>query len=146
MSSTFSTIKDLVQTLEDGVKGYTDAAKKLADDGHESLASTMRGYADQRQRFSSELRRLAGEQGQRIDEDGSMAASLHRGWMGLKDALTGSDSDAVLDAVKQGEDHAVSTYEDALDGEELPAPVATEVRNQRDQIKTTRTEIDHLTV
>jgi uncharacterized protein (TIGR02284 family) len=39
---------------------------------------------------------------------------VHRGWIALKDALTGDDAEAVLKAALTGEDHAVSEYEDAL--------------------------------
>jgi len=39
---------------------------------------------------------------------------VHRGWIALKDALTGDDAGAVLKAASTGEDHAVSEYEDAL--------------------------------
>jgi uncharacterized protein (TIGR02284 family) len=40
---------------------------------------------------------------------------VHRGWIALKDALTGDDPEAVLKAALTGEDHAVSEYEDALE-------------------------------
>ena len=40
---------------------------------------------------------------------------MHRGWLSLKDALTGDDAGAVLKAAATGEDHAVSEYEKALE-------------------------------
>ena len=138
--STESTIQDLVQTLEDGRKGFADAADKLADDGNTQLADEFRQFAEQRQRFSSELRTVATGAGVTIDEDGSIAGALHRGWISLKDALTGDDAQAIAAAAKSGEEHAVSEYEKALDGE-LPGEVATLVKRQAEEIRTVRDRV-----
>ena len=77
-------------------------------------SSTFRRLSDQRAQFSHQLRTMANAYGDQVDEDGSAAAALHRGWMSLKDALSGSDPDGVLDAAEQGEDHAVKEYQKAL--------------------------------
>ena len=61
---------------------------------------------------------MAKAYGDQIDKSGSVAAALHRGWMSLKDAVTKSDTKAILEVAKQGEDHAVTEYEKAL-GEDI---------------------------
>lgn len=114
MSTDRSVTKDLIETLEDGKNGFAAAADKLADSDRPDLSATMRQFSDQRARFSAELEQLAADYGDDIDEHGSVAAAAHRGWMAVKDALSGSDPEGVLDAAEQGEDHAVSEYEDAL--------------------------------
>ncbi len=143
--STESTIKDLVQTLEDGRKGFADAAAKLADDGNTQLATEFTQFAEQRQRFSSELRTVAASAGVEFDEDGSVAGALHRGWIALKDALTGDDPDAIVNAAETGEEHAVSEYEKALDRGELPSDVAMLVKRQAEEIRTVRDRLAALT-
>lgn len=105
---------DLIETLEDGREGFSRGADKLADTNRADLAATFREFAAQRAAFAQELRDLAAEYGDRIVEDGSMLGALHRGWMAIKDAVAGDDPDGVLDAAEQGEDHAVSEYEDAM--------------------------------
>lgn len=134
-------IKDLVQTLEDGRKGFSDAADKLADDGNAALARRFREYAEQRQRFSAELRSAAIDAGLDVHEEGSVAGALHRGWIGLKDALTGSDADVIVNAAQTGEDHAVEEYEKALDDGDLPAGMAETVRRQAEEIRSVRDEV-----
>ena len=90
------------------------------------------------------LQTLAQQYGDDIEESGSLAGTLHRGWLSLKDALTGSKPDGVLDAAEQGEDHAVSEYEKALDEEispELRAVIQrqlTEIRAAHDDVKALR--------
>ena len=109
--------QDLIETLEDGKTGFTKAADKLADDHRPDLARRFRDYADQRARFADELRNLAARYGDRIDEEGSLAGALHRGWMSIKDAVAGADPDGVLDVAEQGEDHAKAEYHKALESD-----------------------------
>ena len=70
----------------------------------------MTRFAEQRREFSAELRGMAETYGDAIDEGGSAAAAVHRGWIALKDALTGADPKPVLRAALQGEEHAISEY------------------------------------
>ena len=136
-----NTIKDLVQTLEDGRKGFSDAADKLADDGNAALASRFQSFAEQRQRFSAELRTAATEAGEPLDEDGSIAGALHRGWISLKDALTGDDADSIVAAAETGENHAVKEYEKALEDDDLPPAVRGVVQRQANEIRSVRDEV-----
>ncbi|HVR32345.1 MAG TPA: PA2169 family four-helix-bundle protein [Acidimicrobiia bacterium] len=141
---TAAVLEDLIETLEDGRKGFEQAAERIADSDEPALAIDLREYSQQRAEFSVELRNLAGRHGFEIDEEGSMAGALHRGWLSLKDALSGDDPRAVLAAAESGEDHAVSEFEDAL-AEDLPADVrsvierqAREVRSVHDKVKALR--------
>ena len=135
--------KELIETLEDGREGFAKGAEKL-DDSDTELAAIFRRLSAQRARFLTELRELARSYGDRIDESGSVAATLHRGWMSLKDALTGSSPRGVLDAAEQGEDHAVKEYDKALGSDlspELRAVVerqSAEVRSAHDEVRSLR--------
>jgi len=120
MSTDEAVTKDLIETLEDGAEGFAKAAEKLAESDDPTLAETFRRYSDQRASFSSELRELAKDYGDNIEESGSAAGTLHRGWITLKDALTGSSPHAVLEAAETGENHAVKEYEKALDADISP--------------------------
>lgn len=94
----------------------------------------MSEYSAQRRRFSDELRSAAHSIGHEIEEDGSATGALHRGWIAVKDALTGDDAHAVLAAAETGEDHAVSEYEDAL-AKGLPAQIKDVVAKQAADVK-----------
>ena len=126
--------KDLIETLEDGKAGFTKAAERLADTDRADLAPRFHEFAAQRGRFADELRELAAQYGDRIDEDGSLAGSLHRGWMAIKDAVTGDGAEQVLGAAEQGEDHATSEYRDALAEDLSPHLRAVVERQQRDVV------------
>lgn len=114
MSDDAKAAKELVETLKDGERGYAEAADKLRDGEHPEWATTLQRFSEQRAGFWREIVDMGHAYGDDVDESGTVAAAVHRGWIALKDALTGDDAEAVLKAALTGEDHAVSEYEDAL--------------------------------
>jgi uncharacterized protein (TIGR02284 family) len=114
MSDDAKAAKELVETLKDGERGYADAAEKLRDGEHPEWATVLQRFSEQRAGFWREIVDMGHDYGDDVDESGTVAAAVHRGWIALKDALTGDDPEAVLKAALTGEDHAVSEYEDAL--------------------------------
>lgn len=115
MSTDEKITRDLIQTLEDGMQGFAKGAERLADSDRADLSTKFREYSVQREGFASELKTIAAQYGDQIDEDGTVAGAAHRGWMAFKDMFAGSDPDGVLDVAEQGEDHAVSEFQKALD-------------------------------
>ncbi|HWS54590.1 MAG TPA: PA2169 family four-helix-bundle protein [Pyrinomonadaceae bacterium] len=126
-----SALNRLIETCRDGQEGFKAAADGVRGD---ELKRLFREYSQQRARFAGELqqevRRLGGE----ASEAGSVSAALHRGWMGLKSALTGEDDGAILAECERGEDSAVSSYRSAL-GTDLPAHVRSMVERQFSEVK-----------
>jgi uncharacterized protein (TIGR02284 family) len=112
--------KELVETLKDGERGFASAAEKLRDSDRAEWASTLARFSEQRAGFRREIVELGHAYDEDVDESGTAAAALHRGWIALKDALTGDDAGSVLGAAVTGEDHAVSEYEKALDRDLSP--------------------------
>lgn len=144
MSTDRKVTKDIIETLEDGRKGFADAAEKLAETNRSDLAPKFRELAEQRAGFSAELEQMAAAYGDDIDEDGSVLAAAHRGWMALKDALAGSDPDGVLDAAEQGEDHALGEYRDALEHSDLSADLRTVLVRQQSAVQAAHDEVKRL--
>lgn len=143
MSTDTDILTDLVETLEDGRKGFSQAADKMGDDGHTNLASTFTELSQQRSQFASELRRLSGDD-DTYEEDGSAAAALHRGWMSMKDALTGTDPEGVIGAAETGEEHAVQEYKKALDNDDLSGQARTVVERQYADIRAAQSRVSEL--
>lgn len=145
-TKTVSVIENLLETVENGHKGFAEAAEKLDDDGNPTLAAEMRELSQQRLRMSNELKAIAAAEGSPIengDGDGTVAGAVHRGYMALRDALTGDDPHAVLAAAEQGEDHAKSEYERALD-EDLPTSVRSVVQRQYGEVQTAHDRVREL--
>jgi uncharacterized protein (TIGR02284 family) len=131
MNDVISTLNELIQTCKDGEQGFTTAADGVSDPDLKRLFMT---YAEQRGRFASELQAEVARLGGDPERKGSVVASLHRGWMNLKAAVTGNDDEAVIAAAETGEDVAKESYDKAL-RESLPADVREIVQRQYSGIR-----------
>ena len=140
MSDDAKAAKELVETLKDGERGYATAAEKLRDSDRPEWAATMQRLSEQRAGFWREIVDMGHEYGDDVDESGTVAAAVHRGWLSLKDAVTGDDPDAVLKAAETGEDPAVSEYEDAVKMD-LSAGFREVVVRQQADVRAAREEL-----
>ncbi|WP_343989925.1 PA2169 family four-helix-bundle protein, partial [Terrabacter terrae] len=137
--------KELVETLKDGERGFASAAEKLRDGDRPEWATTLQRLSEQRAGFRREIVEMGHEYGDDVDESGSATAAVHRGWIAVKDALTGDDAGTLLGAAVTGEDHAVSEYEKALEGD-LSAGFREVVTRQHAAVVAARDEVKALQV
>ena len=126
-----STLNSLIETCNDGAKGFETAAKELRDSSARQL---FQQYAQERSQFADELRAEVQRLGGRPEEGGSVSGAVHRGWMNIKDAVAGHDDKAIIAEAERGEDVAVASYQSALK-EGLPADVEPTVRRQFGEVK-----------
>ena len=145
MSDDAKVAKDLVETLKDGERGFAAAAEKLRDSDSAQWATTLDRLSEQRAGFRREIVAMGHDYGDDVDESGSAAAALHRGWISLKDALTGDDAGSVLGAAVTGEDHAVSEYDKALESD-LSSGFREVVGRQRVAVVAARDEVKALQI
>ncbi len=128
---TISTLNNLVQTCKDGANGFRVAAEGVQTS---DLRDAFTRYAQQRSQFATELQDEVRKLGGDPETSGSVAASLHRGWINIREALSGNDEKAVLNEAERGEDVAVSSYQDAMK-QALPADVLSIIQRQYMQVK-----------
>ena len=135
-----STLNGLIETCRDGQNGFQTASDGVKNS---ELKTLFANYAQQRAKFVGELqgevRRLGGDP----ENTGSVAASLHRGWIDIKSTVTGSDDTATLSECERGEDSAVSNYKDALE-EDLPANIRAIVERQFTEVQEAHNRIRSL--
>jgi uncharacterized protein (TIGR02284 family) len=144
MSADEKVAKDRVETLKDGRNGFASAAEKLRDSDTPETATIFERLSQQRAGFVQDIVSMGHAYGAAVDESGSGAAAVHRGWISLKDALTGDDSSSVIGAAVTGEDHAVSEYEKALDEDDLSAEFRALLQQQHASIVAARDEVKAL--
>ena len=140
---TISTINDLIETLKDGQEGFRQAAEAVEDP---QLKSLFNEFSLQRSRFAGELQSQAVALGEsKPEESGSAAGAMHRAWIDLKAAIAKHDDHAILAECERGEDSAVKEYQQAMEEENLAAPVReiisrqyAEVQSAHDRIKLLR--------
>ncbi|HJU56296.1 MAG TPA: PA2169 family four-helix-bundle protein [Pyrinomonadaceae bacterium] len=126
-----STLNNLIETCKDGEQGFRTASDGVKNSELKTLFLT---YSQQRAQFAAELQNEVRNLGGDPEDTGSVAASLHRGWINIKSTVTGEDEGAVISECERGEDSAVRNYQDALK-ENLPANIQTVVQRQYTQVK-----------
>ena len=123
---TLSVLENLIEINNDGNHGYRLAADKIENPEYKTL---FHAYAQQRAQFASELEREANLLGRDPDAGESLLGSLHRGWINIKAAVAGGDSEAILGECQTGDKAAVEAYEKALKNN-LPTNIESVIRKQ----------------
>ena len=132
-------LNDLIQTCEDGQKGFRDAAGKIED---EELKALFLTYSSQRSQFADELTTATRDEEDEGAQDCSIVSGpLHQGWMKLKAAIAGNNQQTILAECERGEDDAVSAYQRTLDTAELSANVRGIIERQFKEIKKARERV-----
>ena len=121
-----SVLNDLIETCKDGEQGFRTAADKAKDS---SLKSLFSKYSSQRAGYVQELQSAVQEMGGDPATSGHVAATMHRGWINLKEALSKDEDKALIFECESGEDAAMKSYKDAL-SKSLPANVLSLVQKQ----------------
>ena len=125
--ATQALLNELVETLKDGQKGYSDAMTDVEDT---NLKETFKKYAVQRAGFITEIEDQMFKMDLKPDEESSVTGTIHRAWIDLKSALTSKDSKAVLTECERGEDYAVKAYQTALKAQDLPSTLKSVIEKQ----------------
>ena len=126
MSDVADVLNGLLETCKDGEKGFQTAAEKAKES---SLKSLFSKYSTQRAQYAKELQAAVSQLGEKPASSGHIAASLHRGWINVKEALAKDEDKAIIDEAEAGEDAAMKNYKEAL-GKSLPSDVQALVQKQ----------------
>jgi uncharacterized protein (TIGR02284 family) len=135
-----STLNQLIQTCKDGESGFQVAAAGVDDP---NLRRLFESYSQQRTEFARELQVEVERLSQDPAKEGHSVATLHRGWMELKTAITGADEGAIISECERGEDLAVHAYQQAL-GSELPADLKAILERQLLKVKEAHDQVRSL--
>ena len=140
-SEVVDVLNDLIETSKDGEYGFTTCAERATS---VDLKQTFSSRASDCASGARELQALVVQHGGKAEDRGTVAGAVHRGWVSVRDALSGISDQAILDECERAEDVALSRYRKALK-HELPATVRQVVERQtagvqanHDQIKALR--------
>lgn len=126
------TVNDLIKTTLDSVDGYRSAAEDADSNQFQSIFFER---ANERQHVADDLRQHVRSLGGDPQDDGSVLAGAHRAFMNLRDAVTGSDDEAIIAEVERGEDHIKAKFETALEDRNLTTETRSFISQCYDSIK-----------
>jgi uncharacterized protein (TIGR02284 family) len=119
-------LNDLIQTCNDGAKGFSACAEQAKAP---ELKSVFSARAAECARAAEELQAQVLASGGKPEQGGSSGGAIHRGWAKLRSTFTPADDHAVLEECERGEDVAVAAYRKALE-KELPPHIRSLVARQ----------------
>ena len=138
---TISVLNELIETCKDGQEGFRQASEAVKDT---SLKSLFGRFSQQRAQFAGELQQEVIRLGGDPEDSGSVAATMHRGWINLKGAITGGDEASIISECERGEDSAKEEYRKALENNALPSSLRDTVERQYAQVKAVHDQIRSL--
>jgi uncharacterized protein (TIGR02284 family) len=131
-------VKDVVEVLHDGQKGFAELGKHLQDT---QVKTFFMKESLTRSQFAGELESAAGLES---DTGGTASGAMHRFWGDLKGKM-GAGDHALLETAEQGEDVVKKAYQDALQNPEVSGNIRqilekqqTHIRQSHDQVKAFR--------
>lgn len=124
---TVKVLNDLVQTSEDGKKGFAEAAESVTTP---ELKTVLHQCSLDCAAATIELQALVKSLGGTPKDSGTIAGAAHRGWTKVK-ATVGDTNIGTLEEVESAEDKAKAIYIKALKAT-LPPQVRTVIQRQHD--------------
>ena len=140
---TIEILNKLIEVCLDGELGYRTAAQHIQSS---TLRIILTDHAVRRGQFAEELRTEVQRLGGSPNNSGSLAASLHRGWIALTSAISGSNAKAIIAACETGEVAAHHCYQTATSSDILSSDTRSMVEAQALAIRQSRVwlqEIDN---
>lgn len=122
----FQLIETLIDTCRDGEKGYREAADHISDP---ELRAFFTEQSVERAGYAAALKDALEKLGKwETTRQGSVAGSLHRAWLEVKEHLGAGDG-PILETVVAGENAAMKNYAEALQ-EWLPPAIRPMIEKQ----------------
>jgi uncharacterized protein (TIGR02284 family) len=120
-------VKNVVEILNDGHKGFAELAEHIKDPEVRNFFSKE---SHTRAQYAMELESAAGLKN---EERGTVTGAMHRFWGEMKGKMGGGDH-ALLEAAEQGEDAAKEAYEEALKEKTISPNLMQILRMQQSHI------------
>ena len=108
-------LNNLIILNNDRIDGYKAAYSETYKEELRNLFTKLEQTSFQcKTELESEVKHLGGTP----DEGTMFLGKLHRGWMDIKSAIMGSDSETILSSCEYGEQTIIKAYEDALEDDD----------------------------
>lgn len=127
-------VKDVVEVLHDGQKGFAELGKHLQD---REVKSYFMKESLTRSQFAGELEAAVGLEN---DTGGTTSGAVHRFWGDLKGKM-GAGDHALLETAEQGEDVAKKAYQNALQKSEVSGNIRQILENQQSHIQQSHNQV-----
>ena len=127
-------LNDLILINNDRVVGYEKAVEELKKEDND-LKLLFNEKINQSKDFITELTKEVSKTGSKVETGTTNAGKIYRVWMDVKAFFGGFDRKVVLDNCIDGEDAALTAYNDALASEGLTPDVRSLLTEHHAELK-----------
>ena len=129
-----------IEVSKDGEFGFSTCAEYARSP---ALRTLLQRRADDCGEAARELQVAVQRHGGQPQVDGSVAGSLHRGWVAARTMLSGYRDETILEECERGEDLALRQYADAI-ANPLPADLHAMLQRHLAGVSRTHDQIRRL--
>lgn len=133
-------LNELIGSCLDSERGYRSAVDHT---NNGALKSMFNMRATERRAMLEELRQLVRDRGGEPEDEGSLFARLHRGFMDFKSKVMDRD-EAVIEEIERGEDRTKEKFESALREGRLSSAIREAVERHYVEIKAAHDQVSAL--
>ena len=121
-------LKEILEKLKDGEKGFKKAANNIEKP---VLKNFFHDKALEKAQFINELELTFQAKGIDIEVNGSNTASIHRAWMDVKAIISSDNEEAMLEEAAAGEKAALQDYKEVLSNQQLGLQTRALIEKQK---------------
>jgi uncharacterized protein (TIGR02284 family) len=140
-SHDISVLNSLIETTIDSVDGYRHSANEATN---QRFSDSFRQWAQDREQVVTKLRDRVRALGGTPEHDGGILAAMHRQFLSLRDAVTGSDDRAVIAEVDRGETYLNTKWRAALADDRLSPETRELIGSCYDSVRDGRMQWEQL--
>ena len=140
-SGDVTVLNTLIATLLDSIEGYQKSAENVENP---RFAELFNERAQERQQVVTRLQAAVAEAGGTPEDDASTLGSMHRVFVDLKSAVTGTDDKAIVNEVERGEDYLKEKFETAMRNTDLSARAQAAVNEAWTSVKAGHDQMSQL--
>lgn len=111
MTNTTSSLNDLIEVLNDGVKFYDDAAKTTENANYKSLFTRM---SSTKRSIAADLKAQVALHGETPADGGTVAGTLRKAYTDVAAKLTKTPDTTYISNLEETEDRILHAFQDAL--------------------------------
>ncbi|KAA3624247.1 MAG: PA2169 family four-helix-bundle protein [Flavobacterium sp.] len=134
-------LQDILKRNYDAQAGYKRAMEHADSD---YLKQFLKDRAVQRSHFATEIDQELRRLNEEPVDSGSTKAALHRSWMDVKNFVSSSTDEALLEECIRGEKASVKTYENVLDNQNFSPETTSMLNKQLMRVKNSLNEVKRL--
>lgn len=143
-SKTLSILNDLLQITNDRIRGFESVEGKVWE-SYSDLKDEYDKMISQSKIMKNEIINLITERGGNPSDNGSVAGSIHRAWITIKNSLPVTNNDQeTLQNVVFGEKHAIEAYENALKSGELGSDISSVISDQLHSLRNSYNQFNNI--